>query len=308
MNIINDSKFRIISILLAFFVGLLMVPTGMFSQGSQGNPQSFVYAEDDSVSNLGEELVETLENDQVFDDSNYDVDVLTNTADLLQDVGIDILDCSVSEDDKIVLESEINGIDSSIEITKATDESVIINVEEGDLSGTLELKDDGSVWIDGKEVNVIDDYNESGDSVTANAKHIYKVTSSCPYSSAAYYTTYLGSYIRSMEFEKKVTAIPRAILLAGVGALIGALAAATGGAAVGALAGFGVSLIDPIISNAGSSKWISAQVTKYAHNTKGTNITSNRRVWKEVTSYNTGISMSGRTVSTTTFFVDVQWS
>jgi hypothetical protein len=80
--------------------------------------------------------------------------------------------------------------------------------------------------------------------------------------------------------------------------------AATGRVALGVVPG----LVDLIISNSGSSKWISARVTKYLHKTKGVNITSKRKVWKEVTSFNTGLNMTGKTVKTITHFVDVQWS
>jgi hypothetical protein len=213
----------------------------------------------------------------------------------------------VSEDSNIVLESKVSGHDSTIEIVEATVESVIIYVEEDNLSGTLELKDDGTIWIDGKETTIIEK-DESDNNVTANAKHIYHVTASCPYGSAGDYTNKGGTYTRSMEFEKKVTAVPRAILAAGVGAILGLAVAASGGAVIGALASVVPSAIDLIIANAGTSKWISASVIKYSHRTKGTDITSHRRVWKEVTSFYTGINMTGKKVKTTTYFVDVQWS
>jgi hypothetical protein len=164
-----------------------------------------------------EELVDALIDDLVFENENLEVDALASTIDLLQDVGIDIVDYGVSEDDNIVLESAINGTDSTINIIEATDESVIMNVEEGNLSDTLELKDDGTAWLNGKELKVIDEFIESDDSVIANAKHIYRTTSSCPYGKAADYTKKGGTYTRSYQFEKKVENVTRGVLLIALG-------------------------------------------------------------------------------------------
>jgi hypothetical protein len=309
MNNLMNRKFRLISVVMVFFVATLLLPVGALLQSEPTNQRLYSYAEDISDEISSDEMVEALVDDPLFEEDDYDIDVLSNTVDLLQDVGIDILDYDVSEDNNIVLQSEISGSDGSIEIIEATDESVEIYAEEGALSGTLELKDDGTVWLDGKEVNVIDEYyDEPDNNVTANAKHIYKVTSSCPYGSAADYTTKTGTYTRSAEFEKKATAIPRSILLLTVGVILGALVAATGGTAAGIIAGCIPSVVDLIVSNAGSSKWISARIVKYVHKTKGISITSHRKVWKEVTSFNTGINMTGKTVKTTTNFVDFQWS
>jgi hypothetical protein len=264
-----------------------------------------IFAEDvSSQSSVDENEFQLSEIDnQLFEEDEFEEDVLGNTFEHLENLGVSVEASEVSEDDTLLLDAQVGSVDATIEVLEANSEEIAMQVTEGEKTNVIEYRDDDSIWIDGSELQITEtQFIVDDDVVIPNSKHIYKTTKTCPYGSASDYTHKGAVIVRNLEREKQL----RTYTLIAWGAMLSALTINAG--ATVSLPIIGITTGASIQSAMGTSKIVSIEVTKYMHKTKGVNITSHKKVWKETCKYSPNKNISGTTAYTGSGFVTVEWS
>lgn len=146
--------------------------------------------------NYGVEVDELLE--QAEDDmSDEEMETIENDVEVLETFGITKLAKDidiVSEENSFVYEIEYDGQKNEVSNIEYTAKGVSFDCSQGSIENTVEIKEDGSVYLDGSKVETSEEYNEN------DCEYVFTENDSqrwfqkkCPYGKAAEYTKDGGS-------------------------------------------------------------------------------------------------------------------
>ena len=236
--------------------------------------------------------------------SDEEMEIIENDVEVLETFGITMLakDINiVSEENSFIYEIKYAGQQNEVSNIEYTSEGVSFDCAQGDLKNTVEIKEDGNVYLDGCKVDINDDYAEN------NCEYVFKENDSqrwfqkkCPYGKASEYTKNGGSK-KCADINLK-----HAIKDISMSAFITILCTALG---AGAVASFCASAAYTFITSyRPGAKGLSYRVKKNYHKSCGWLSGSYiRRINKEVTKYSytwyTKYNYKGKTCKNTAYYI-----
>ena len=103
--------------------------------------------------------------------SDEEMEIIENDVEVLETFGITMLakDINiVSEENSFIYEIKYAGQQNEVSNIEYTSEGVSFDCAQGDLKNTVEIKEDGNVYLDGCKVDINDDYAEN------NCEYVFK--------------------------------------------------------------------------------------------------------------------------------------
>lgn len=156
---------------------------------------------------------------------NVSTDNLSELVNASEDLGFEVSNIAVNENNCAVIDLEYKGIESVVEVASATDQELSMKVTEGNLSNEVQVSDDGTMYIDGILVHSLVDTQTSAEGIVyMNAfQDTYQVK--CPYGTASnyskYYRTVTDNNIDWTITCNKLTTFMFAIIISGLFPTIG---------------------------------------------------------------------------------------
>lgn len=175
---------------------------------------SYASTVEPEIENIGFNISETVSE---LPTDDIEIKNLSELINMTETLGFDVSNFTVNENNCVVIDLEREGIESTLEVSCASDQELCLTTIEGNLCNEVQVNDDGTMYIDGKLVQNSNDDNASNTgTVNMNAFHdTYQVK--CPYGTASnysvYYRTISDSDVRWTTTRNKLTSYAFSLML-----------------------------------------------------------------------------------------------